>query len=100
MSSAPTLFTPVTIGGVALRNRLAHPAMVTRFARNGQASERLVNYMANRARGGAGLLVTEPLGMLSVPAHVDRVQVQTDAGLESLRRVAAAVDRHGTRLLG
>jgi 2,4-dienoyl-CoA reductase-like NADH-dependent reductase (Old Yellow Enzyme family)/thioredoxin reductase len=100
MSSAPTLFTPVTIGGITLRNRLAHPAMVTRFARDGQASERLVNYMANRARGGAGLLVTEPLAMLSVPAHADRVQVRTDAGLESLRRVAAAVDRYGTRLLG
>ncbi|MCC5795459.1 MAG: FAD-dependent oxidoreductase [Chromatiales bacterium] len=100
MTSAPTLFTPISIGGVGLRNRLAHPAMVSRFVHDGAATAQLLNYYENRARGGAGLVVSEPLAMLSVPAHRRRIQVRSEGGLESLRRIAEAVERHDTRLLG
>ena len=65
--------------------------MVTRFVRNGEASEQLINYHANRARGGAGMIVTEPVAMIGLNKDPGRLRAYDDAAAESLRRLADAV---------
>lgn len=96
----PALFSPTTIGGVALRNRVAHASIVTRFVREGRATERLLNYLESRARGGAALLVTEPVAMTFANRSPDRLRGWDDAALDDFRRLAAAVERWDSRLLG
>ena len=45
--SYPTLFSPTTIGGVPVRNRIAHAAIVSRFVHEGRATDRLLNYLGS-----------------------------------------------------
>ena len=54
------LFSPVTIGTLKLRNRAVMPAMATGYAgMDSTPNDRLVEYLARRARGGTGLIITE-----------------------------------------
>lgn len=56
----PTLFAPLTLGGHVAPNRIINPAHTTGFARNGTFSDGLLAYHRERARGGAGIIVTQP----------------------------------------
>jgi len=96
----PTLFSPVSLGGVTARNRIAHASIVSRFVHDGRATDRLVNYLGSRARGGAGLVVTEPVAMTFANRSPQRLRAWDDAGLDDLKRVAEAVERWDSRLLG
>jgi mycofactocin system FadH/OYE family oxidoreductase 2 len=58
MGSYPHLFSPLAIGPVTVRNRIMQTAHVKLFTRDGVDSQRNVDYQVERARGGAGLLVT------------------------------------------
>lgn len=99
-SPYPTLFSPTSIGGVPLRNRLAHASIVTRYVKDGEASETLLNYFGARARGGAGLLVSEPIAMTSVNRIPSRLRAWDDGAFDSLCRLAEVVEDADSRLLG
>lgn len=55
----PSLFTPLKIGNITIRNRLMQTAHAKGFhAADGLTNNRDIYYQAERAKGGAGLLVT------------------------------------------
>ena len=59
-SNKALLQDPIKIGSMELHNRIVFPAIVTNFARpDGCVTDRLINYYSERAKGGAGLLITE-----------------------------------------
>ncbi len=96
----PLLVSPVNIGGFELSNRIAHASIVTRFVKDGIATQKFLDYHRNRAQGGCGLIVTEPLAMTAVNRVASRLRVWDDQAFDSLQQVAEAVETHGTRLLG
>lgn len=100
MTAYPHLFTPLELGGVNLRNRVTHASIVTRFVDNGQATDLLLNYYGNRARGGLSMIVTEPVAMISANKDPYRLRAYDDKGRDSLQRLVAAVEEHDCRLLG
>src|SRR4051812_25308718 len=53
------LFTPLVLRGVEVRNRILMTGAQTGMATGGYASDQLAAYYGARARGGAGLIVTE-----------------------------------------
>ncbi|MCL6558226.1 MAG: mycofactocin system FadH/OYE family oxidoreductase 2 [Firmicutes bacterium] len=53
------LFTPVRLGKVTIPNRIVFPAHLTNLAEGNMPGERLAYYYAERAKGGAGLIITE-----------------------------------------
>lgn len=53
------LFSPLSIGQVEVPNRISFSAHLTGFAENCLPSERHAHYLAARARGGTGLIITE-----------------------------------------
>ncbi|MHB0979905.1 MAG: mycofactocin system FadH/OYE family oxidoreductase 2 [Thermoleophilia bacterium] len=55
----PLLFSPLRIGRVEVPNRISFSAHLTNLAENGLPNARLTEYLAARARGGAGLIITE-----------------------------------------
>ena len=59
----PHLFSPLTIGGVTLANRVVSSGHDTVMADHGQVTDRLVAYHEARARGGAGLIVVQVAGV-------------------------------------
>ncbi len=60
MSNYPNLFSPITVRGTTFKNRIIMPPMGTATATfNGMASDMLINYYTERAKGGAGLITIE-----------------------------------------
>ena len=84
--------TPVTLGGLILKNRLAMSQMTMNYATDeGFVTEKLIRYYVERAKGGVGLILVEgtfftpegrgyrnQLGLLS-PDHVQGLRRLTDA---------------------
>jgi 2,4-dienoyl-CoA reductase-like NADH-dependent reductase (Old Yellow Enzyme family)/thioredoxin reductase len=58
----PNLFNPGRINGMTVRNRIIMPPMGTGMMDlTGEPNDKLIELFARRARGGAGMLITEPL---------------------------------------
>lgn len=53
------LFSPLKIGPITVRNRVVFSAHLTNYAVNGLPSEQHAAYFAARAKGGAGMIITE-----------------------------------------
>jgi 2,4-dienoyl-CoA reductase (NADPH2) len=91
MSPYPHLLAPVTLSGVPLRNRVVMGSMHTGLEDRARHLPELAAYLAARARGGAGLIVTGgyapnvrgwllPFGsMMTRRRHADRHRQVTDA---------------------
>ena len=95
----PRLLEPVALGGLRLRNRIAHAAVTTRFAEAGRVTPRLIAYHAARARGGAALLVTEPMNLLPSQGAPHKVRAHDPANLTGLEAWATAVRAEGSQLV-
>ena len=59
MSLYPFLYSPLRLGPVRVRNRVVFSAHLTNFAEDNRPGDRLIAYYRERARGGAGLIITE-----------------------------------------
>ena len=95
----PSLFAPFVLAGKRLRNRIVHASMNTHMAEHTRVTERLIQYHANRARGGAALIVTEPISMAQHQNVPYRARAWNDDNLDDLKRWADAVESEDCRLL-
>lgn len=60
MSHYPHLFSPLTINGMTIKNRIIMPPMGTNLASlNGEVTQEQIDYYELRARGGTGLITIE-----------------------------------------
>jgi len=94
MDPYPLLFSPFSIGELALRNRIVMPAMATSFLTDGAVSSRLVDYCRERTRGGAGLLVTEAAAVQAItgsPLSRFHLNISEDRFIPSLKTLTGAV---------
>ena len=96
-----TLFSPITVGTRALRNRIVHTATVTGLGKDRAVTDRLVAYHAARAEGGAAMIVTELLNVhpTSTGAPI-LVSAHDEGNLGGFARWAEAVEGAGCRLIG
>jgi len=99
-SGYPQLFSPFTLAGRTLKNRVTHASMTTRMARDQQVTETQLDYYRNRARGGCALIVSEPLNGWRRQKAPHKVRAWDDGALAGLQRWAAAVEENDCRLLG
>ena len=95
----PAMLAPLTLAGKQLRNRIVHPSMTTLSNRDARVGDMLVNYCASRARGGAAMLVTEPLSMARHQHLATRADAWNDRDLDGLKRLAESVESHDCRLV-
>jgi 2,4-dienoyl-CoA reductase-like NADH-dependent reductase (Old Yellow Enzyme family) len=94
---APSLFSPIELGGLTLPNRIVIAPMCQYSAENGRATDWHLIHLGSLALGGAGLLMleaaaVEPRGRIS-PADLG---LYDDACEQALARVLAGVRRWGT----
>ena len=82
----PALLAPAILAGKTLKNRIVHASMTTRMGVQGRVTEKQLRYYANRALGGAAMLVTEPLSMARHQAIPYKVVVYDDSELDGLKR--------------
>jgi hypothetical protein len=90
---------PFDLAGIRIRNRIFLPAHTTNFGRDFLPTDEHVAYLAERARGGVGLIIVEPL-------RVHRTSLGRSGGLSGsdaralpgLRRIVDAVKAEGARI--
>ena len=94
------LFSPVTINGMTLKNRAVMPAMGTGYGNaDGTVSDCLVAYLARRAKGGTGLIITEvcavdPRGK----GFPNEIGAWSDAFIPGLSGLTEAIHREGGKI--
>jgi 2,4-dienoyl-CoA reductase-like NADH-dependent reductase (Old Yellow Enzyme family)/thioredoxin reductase len=90
------LFTPIALRGRTLRNRIVFGAHTANMAVEGLPTERHVGYYAERAIGGAGMVVVEPM-----PVHQAAVLTRgnfrpsDDSVIPHFRKVTEAIRGNG-----
>ncbi|MEQ1956320.1 FAD-dependent oxidoreductase [Mesorhizobium yinganensis] len=90
------LFTPVALRGKTLRNRIVFGAHTANMAVEGVPTERHVGYYAERAIGGAAMIVVEPM-----PVHQAAVLTRgnfrpsDDNVIPHFRKVTEAISGNG-----
>ena len=56
------IWTPLRIGSITVKNRIVMTAMTSNYAEDHILSERHIAFYRERAKGGAGLMITEQQG--------------------------------------
>src|SRR3954447_20390749 len=88
----PTLFSPLRVGPITLRNRIVNGAHQTRFADRGAYTEQLIEYHRERARGGAAMIVSQATSVTG--DYLDLYNID-DRVVESYEAVGRAVREFG-----
>lgn len=97
----PELFKPLQLGSRTLANRIGFASMFSGRARGGAASHELIQFYVNRAKGGAGLIVSEPFGVLrSSDVFGAQMRVNGRGDHSDLKRWSDAVHEHDVCFIG
>ena len=95
----PKLFSPLTLRGVTIKNRIFSTGHDTNLAAGGLINDRLVAYHRARAAGGAGLVVLQVSGVHETARYTSHLLMAiADESIPGYRAVAEAVHAHGCRI--
>ncbi|MGC8494264.1 MAG: FAD-dependent oxidoreductase [Syntrophobacteraceae bacterium] len=93
------LFESVSIGSMTLANRVVMPAMDLNYAHKGEVTDQLVNFYAERARGGAGLIIVGGAAIDAQASGMDCfLSIEDDRFLPGLSRLTDTIHREGSRV--
>ncbi|AEK62928.1 NADH:flavin oxidoreductase [Collimonas fungivorans] len=99
----PTLFSPLTLNQVTLRNRVVSTAHAEVYAEaGGLPGERYIRYYEEKAKGGLGLAICGGSSTVSIDSPQGwwkSVNLTTDKVIEPLSRLAEAMHRHGAKIM-
>jgi 2,4-dienoyl-CoA reductase-like NADH-dependent reductase (Old Yellow Enzyme family) len=99
-SELDVLFTPLTVGGLTLRNRFVMPGMQRGFMNDGAPTPRMVEYMRRCAAGGVGLIISESTSPDHPSAYWQPMMGRLEPGtLAAWRPVVEAVRGEGAGFL-
>jgi 2,4-dienoyl-CoA reductase-like NADH-dependent reductase (Old Yellow Enzyme family) len=101
MSHFPRLFSPLTLNGLEIRNRVLSTGHQTYLAKAGLPSDEMIAYHEARAKGGAGLIVIEAARFHATAlSESPELVVAHDDCIPGYKRIADAVHRHGCKIFG
>ncbi len=96
----PSLFEPIKIKGLSLKNRLVMPPMVTNMAtEDGEVTDRHIRHYTTRAKGGVGLIIVEA-SYVSKDSKLSQGQIglHNDRLIPALKRLVEAIHAEGTKV--
>ena len=89
------LFEPISIGSTMLKNRIIMPAMSTNLSKPGTMSQRMIDYHAARARGGAGMIIFQS----GVPLILSSgINAGISIPIKELKKLSKAVKTAGSKI--
>lgn len=95
----PHLFSPLTIGSTRIRNRISFSAHMTRYAENQLPTKTYAYYLAERAKGGCGLVITEEQSVHPTDRAYDRmIDAFEPAVVPGYRVMTEMVHRYGAHI--
>lgn len=99
MTELKNLFQPIKVGEMELNNRIIFLAIGTGYGADDQVTERQKNFYAERARGGAGLLITG----ITIPSSLGRpipgmIGIYHDRFIPGHRQLTDMVHAEGAKI--
>lgn len=99
----PMLLSPFNLNKVTLRNRIVSTAHAEVYAEpGGLPADRYIRYYEEKAKGGVGLAIcggSSPVSIDSPQGWWKSVNLSTDKIIDPLSRLAAAMHRHGAKIM-
>lgn len=89
------LFSPITIGGLTLENRIVLPGIGTKMSRDRHVSDQLIAFHVERARGGCGLNVIEVSSVHAPSAPQGFLGIYDDDCIPGLAKLVDAIHKTG-----
>lgn len=96
------LFSPMKIGNVEIKNRIVMAPMCMGFGQyNGCATETMMNYYEERAKGGVGLIFTEITRINDVTgaSSFGQLGMSHDYQIPALREMADRIHKHNCKIM-
>jgi 2,4-dienoyl-CoA reductase-like NADH-dependent reductase (Old Yellow Enzyme family)/thioredoxin reductase len=96
-----SVFSPLEIGNMTIKNRFVVSPMVTNFCTvEGDATETYIAYHEERAKGGWGLIITEDYAIDGLAKSYPYIPgLWDDDQIRSHRELTERVHAHGTKIL-
>lgn len=103
MANFESLFRPLAINKVTVRNRIVSTAHAEVYATDGgMTTERYIRYYEEKAKGGCGLSICGGSSVVSIDSPQSwwkSVNLSTDAIIPHFQNLADAVHRHGGKIM-
>ena len=99
-TSLDKLLEPFSIGNMKLKNRIVMTAMATGYNNEmGEVTNKLKNFIEERAKGGVGLIITEmaPVDRAGSTKYTS-VMVDHDERISGLKKLARVAHQHGAKI--
>lgn len=96
------LFSPMKIGNVEIKNRIVMAPMCMGFGQyNGCATETMMNYYEERAKGGVGLIFTEitRINDITGASSFGQLGMSHDYQIPALREMAERIHKHNCKIM-
>ena len=97
---ASHLFSPITVGGLILPNRIAVSPMCQYSAVDGMANDWHLQHLGSLSLSGAGVVIVEMTAVAGRPDYAGLLGLYSDANEAALERVVATCRRWGNTRLG
>ena len=95
----PNLFSPFRIKGMEFRNRIFSTGHDTYLPEGGLPSPALIAYQAARAKGGAGLIIIQVVGVHETARYTGELLMGTDdICIPKYRELFDAIHAHGAKV--
>ena len=94
----PRLFSPIKLGPVEVRNRVAMPAFGLLYAEKRQCTQKMVDFYEARAKGGCGLLIVGGVGIDMLGSGMIMPTLEADEYIPGFAKLAQACHRHGAKV--
>lgn len=96
LTDLSVLFEPLSIGTVTSRNRILLSAHDVGYCDEGLITDRYIGYLAARARGGSGLIVTCSQKVHPSGGRIGDPQAWREENIPRYRVLSDALHKHGT----
>ncbi len=91
------LFEPIAINRMVVKNRIFMPAMHLNMAGNYAVGDRLLDFYAERARGGAGMITVGYATVDELSGNPGNIGAHKDIYIPGLTRLATVIRDNGAR---
>ncbi len=90
------LFTPITINTTQLSNRIYLPAMHLGMAQEFEVTDQIVDFYAQRAKGGPGMICVGYATVDELSGNTQNIGAHDDRFIPGLTRLASAIKENGS----
>ncbi len=91
----PYLFSPIKIGPLTVKNRIAYPSLGLLYSYDGKLNDRYYAFFRERAAGGAGIVTVGPVGIDFIGAGFVALSLADDDAVPAFAKLAHTIRAAG-----